>query len=79
MASKQKEGSEAPSATTATAAIQLDADDKVTLWRISQLKRADYSDEAATQIGGWAHIDLHLACDMRAQGCSEEHALAILL
>ena len=79
MANKQKEQLEISTVSTATAAVQLQADGQVALWRIAQLQRSGYSETAAARIGAWGHIDLHLAVTIREQGCPEETALKILL
>lgn len=47
-------------------------------WRFEQLERAGYPGDAAIELAGRQDIDLHLALDLRAHGCSAELAFRIL-
>ena len=64
---------------TATSSSKLDGEDVALLWRTSELERAGYGSDAASQIGERGDIDLHLAVKIHKQGCPEDTALAILL
>ena len=46
-------------------------------WRLEELQRAGYG-EYATMLAEDHTIDLHVACDLRKQGCPEETAYRIL-
>jgi hypothetical protein len=52
--------------------------DDVQRWRFDQLLRAGYSERSARELAAHPEVDLHRACDMLAEGCSEETAVAIL-
>ena len=53
--------------------------ERIERWRAEALERAGYSPGAATELAGRLDIDLHLASDLLAAGCSEELALQILI
>ena len=53
--------------------------ERIEQWRAEELERAGYSVRDARRIAARADIDLHLAVDLIAGGCSHELALAILL
>lgn len=48
-------------------------------WRMEQLLRFGYSHVAADIIAARTDIDLHVACDLLARGCSERLACKIVL
>jgi hypothetical protein len=51
----------------------------VEAWRAEQLETAGYDAQTATEIAMRLDIDLHLAIDLLASGCSAELAAQILL
>ncbi|HEU5278884.1 MAG TPA: hypothetical protein VFU26_08285 [Gaiellaceae bacterium] len=51
----------------------------VEAWRAEQLEAAGYGAQAAVQLALRQDVDLHLATDLVASGCSPELALKILL
>ena len=51
----------------------------VIAWRIDQLTRAGYPDLAAIALAASADVDLHVAVDLVARGCSPSLAVRILL
>jgi hypothetical protein len=53
--------------------------ERIERWRAEALERAGYSPGAAGDLAGRLDIDLHLASDLLAAGCSEELALQILI
>jgi hypothetical protein len=53
--------------------------ERIERWRAEALERAGYSPDAATEIAARLDVDLHLASDLLAQGCSQDLALRILL
>ena len=53
--------------------------ERIERWRAEALERAGYSPSAAGELAGRLDIDLHLASDLLAAGCSEELALQILI
>lgn len=53
--------------------------ERIERWRAEALERAGYSPHAAGELAGRLDIDLHLASDLLAAGCSEELALQILI
>jgi hypothetical protein len=53
--------------------------DPVRCWRLEELIRAGYSPHEALVLSGEAEVDLHLAVQLLARGCSTETALRILL
>jgi hypothetical protein len=53
--------------------------DRVRCWRLEELVRAGYSPHDALVLSGEPEVDLHLAVQLLAQGCSSETALRILL
>jgi hypothetical protein len=48
-------------------------------WRFDELRKAGYGYENAICLADREDIDLHVACDLLAGGCSVEQALEILL
>ena len=48
-------------------------------WRRTELERAGYSVRDAARIAARHDVDLHLAVDLIASGCSHQVALQILL
>ena len=46
-------------------------------WRLEELQRAGY-DRYASPLAGDHTIDLHVACDLRKNGCPEQTAYLIL-
>ena len=48
-------------------------------WRIEQLRRAGYPVRAARTLGTRRDVDLHVAIDLLARGCSAPLAAQILL
>jgi len=48
-------------------------------WRMEELERAGYSAVVADVLATHPEVDLHLACDLLARGCSERLAHSILL
>jgi hypothetical protein len=48
-------------------------------WRIEQLRRAGYPARAARTLATRPDVDLHLAIDLLARGCSAPLAAQILL
>jgi hypothetical protein len=53
--------------------------DRVRCWRLEELVRAGYSRHDALVLSGEPEVDLHLAAQLLAKGCSTETALRILL
>jgi hypothetical protein len=53
--------------------------ERIERWRAEALERAGYEPHAAAELAGRLDIDLHLASDLLAAGCSEELALQILI
>lgn len=51
----------------------------VEAWRAEQLEMAGYGAQGAAELAMRQDIDLHLAIDLLASGCSAELALQILL
>jgi hypothetical protein len=57
----------------------LDARDiEIYCWRVEQLERAGYSGAFAHMLAEGTDVDLHLACDLMARGCTEQTAYSIL-
>lgn len=48
-------------------------------WRAEELVRAGYPPHAALELAARTDVDLHLAAELLAKGCSQELALQILL
>jgi len=48
-------------------------------WRCEALERAGYPPHAALELAARSDVDLHLAAELLAKGCSKELALQILL
>jgi hypothetical protein len=53
--------------------------ERIEQWRAEALERAGYQPRAAAELAARLDIDLHLASDLLAAGCSEELALQILI
>ena len=53
--------------------------EQVESWRTSELRRAGYTPDEASKLAHRLDIDLHLAVDLLARGCSRDLALRILL
>ena len=53
--------------------------ERIERWRAEALERAGYEPRAAAELAGRLDIDLHLASDLLAAGCSQELALQILI
>jgi hypothetical protein len=53
--------------------------ERVARWRAEELERAGYELSAAATLAASSDVDLHLAIELLAAGCSEELALQILL
>ena len=53
--------------------------ERIERWRAEELERAGYEPRAAAKIAVRHDIDLHLAVDLLARGCSPDLALKILL
>jgi hypothetical protein len=51
---------------------------QVFAWRLEQLTRAGYSELYALSLAEDRHIDLHLACDLLKQSCTQQTAYLIL-
>ncbi len=52
--------------------------ERIERWRAEALERAGYDPRAAAELAARLDIDLHLASDLLAAGCSQELALQIL-
>jgi hypothetical protein len=53
--------------------------ERIEQWRAEALERAGYEPDAAAELASRLDIDLHLASDLLAAGCSQELALQILI
>jgi hypothetical protein len=53
--------------------------ERIEQWRAEALERAGYEPHAAAELAARLDIDLHLASDLLAAGCSQELALKILI
>lgn len=53
--------------------------ERIERWRAEALERAGYDPRAAAELARRLDIDLHLASDLLAAGCSQELALQILI
>lgn len=53
--------------------------ERIERWRAEALERAGYSPDAARELAARLDVDLHVATDLLAQGCSPDLALRILL
>jgi ABC-type phosphate/phosphonate transport system substrate-binding protein len=65
-----------------TTAAQTEIREEIELveaWRAEQLEVAGYGAQAAMELAMRQDVDLHLATDLLASGCSPELALKILL
>jgi hypothetical protein len=59
--------------------IRLTEQELVEQWRAEELERAGYPPQAAVELAARMDIDLHLAAELLAKGCSTDLALQILL
>jgi hypothetical protein len=53
--------------------------ERIERWRAEALERAGYEPRIAAELASRLDIDLHLATDLLAAGCSQELAMQILL
>ena len=53
--------------------------ERIERWRAEALERAGYEPHVAAELAARLDIDLHLASDLLAAGCSQELALQILI
>jgi hypothetical protein len=53
--------------------------ERIERWRAEALERAGYEPRVAAELAARLDIDLHLASDLLAAGCSQELALQILI
>jgi hypothetical protein len=53
--------------------------ERIERWRAEELERAGYEPRAAAKIAVRPDIDLHVAVDLLARGCSPDLAIKILL
>ena len=53
--------------------------ERIERWRAEALERAGYEPRPAAELAARLDIDLHLASDLLAAGCSQELALQILI
>jgi hypothetical protein len=53
--------------------------ERIERWRAEALERAGYEPRIAAELATRLDIDLHLATDLLAAGCSQELAVQILL
>ncbi len=53
--------------------------ERIERWRAEALERAGYEPRMAAELATRLDIDLHLATDLIAAGCSQELAVQILL
>jgi hypothetical protein len=53
--------------------------ERIFAWRLLSLKQGGYDDNAAFVLAHVGHVDLHLAVDLVARGCSTQTAARILL
>ena len=53
--------------------------ERIERWRSEALERAGYEPRIAAELASRLDIDLHLATDLLAAGCSQELAVQILL
>jgi hypothetical protein len=53
--------------------------ERIERWRAEALERAGYDPRMAAELASRLDIDLHLATDLLAAGCSQELAVQILL
>jgi hypothetical protein len=53
--------------------------ERIERWRAEALERSGYEPRAAAELASRLDIDLHLASDLLAAGCSQELALQILI
>jgi len=56
-----------------------DETDLVEAWRAEQLELAGYGAAGAAELAARQDVDLHVAIELIAQGCTPELALKILL
>jgi hypothetical protein len=53
--------------------------ERVERWRAEELERAGYELSAAAVLAASSGVDLHLAVELLARGCSQDTAMQILL
>ena len=53
--------------------------ERVERWRAEELERAGYELSAAAVLAASSRVDLHLAVELLARGCSQDTAMQILL
>lgn len=53
--------------------------ERIERWRAEELERAGYSHDEAIELAGRPYVDLHLAIELIARGCSPDIAVRILL
>ena len=53
--------------------------ERIERWRAEALERAGYEPRVAAELAARLDIDLHLATDLLAAGCSQELAVQILI
>jgi hypothetical protein len=53
--------------------------ERIFAWRLSSLKHSGYDDDTAFCLASSSHVDLHVAIDLLAGGCSTRTAARILL
>lgn len=53
--------------------------ERVERWRAEELERAGYELSAAAVLAASPGVDLHLAVELLARGCSQDVAMQILL
>jgi hypothetical protein len=53
--------------------------ERIERWRAEALERAGYEPRVAADLAARLDIDLHLATDLLAAGCSQELAVQILI
>ncbi len=51
----------------------------IVAWRLQVLLRAGYSWDSSTRLAASREVDLHVALELLARGCSESTALRILV
>ena len=66
--------------TAAETQLSLESElERIEQWRAEELERAGYRRRDAARLAGRHDVDLHLAVDLVASGCSPDLALQILL
>ncbi len=64
---------------TAETNTSLTEQELVEHWRSSELERAGYPADVASELASRSDIDLHLAAELLQRGCTPELAASILL